>query len=218
MHPMRLVAPAKARRRIAATALVAALAAVGAVMVLHVRSPGPVSGGPTAQELAARSGAGGTVSPATMRLLGRQLAAARRAAARYPTLGKALRAGFTQAAPYAPGIGSHYMRYSLIYRPFDPAAPDMLLFDGDAPASRLVGLAYYVYDSQGPPDGFAGPFDHWHQHRQTCVGRTGAHFEGDDDAIECRGRGRNAWMLHLWVTPGYQTVNLVFSNFCTILN
>jgi hypothetical protein len=105
----------------------------------------------------------------------------------------------------------------LIYRDFNPAAPAMLLFDGDVPASKLVGLAYYVYDSQGPPAGFAGAFDHWHQHRQTCVSPSGAHFEGDDSAIACRGRGRNAWMLHLWVTPGYQTVNLIFSNFCNIL-
>lgn len=157
------------------------------------------------------------VGPATAGLLTRQLAAARRVAMRYPTLATALRAGYTQAAPYAPGIGSHYMKYSLIYRDFNPAAPAMLLFDGDVPASKLVGLAYYVYDSQGPPAGFAGAFDHWHQHRQTCVSPSGAHFEGDDSAIACRGRGRNAWMLHLWVTPGYQTVNLIFSDFCNIL-
>jgi hypothetical protein len=159
----------------------------------------------------------GTASRATMRILTHQLASARRTAAKYSTLAKALRAGFTLAAEYAPGLGSHYMKYSLIYKPFDPAKPDMLLFDGDVPTSKLVGLAYYVYDSQGPPEGFAGSFDEWHQHPYTCVGPHGAHFDKDDDAIECRGRGRNAWMLHLWVTPGYQAVNLVFSTFCTIL-
>jgi hypothetical protein len=147
----------------------------------------------------------------------RQLAEARHVAARYPTLSVALKDGFTQAAPYAPGIGSHYMKYSRIYLPFNASAPSMLLFDGDVPSSKIVGLAYYVYDSQGPPAGFTGPLDHWHQHRHTCVGRTGAHFEGDDDAIECRGRGGNAWMLHVWVVGNPHAPQVIFSNFCDLL-
>lgn len=152
-----------------------------------------------------------------MPLLLHQLNVARQVALRHPTLAAALADGYTQAAPYAPGIGSHYMKYSLIYRPFDVSAPSMLLFNGDAPTSKIVGLAYYVYDSQGPPDGFAGPFDHWHQHQQVCVGPTGAHLSGEQDAIECGHRGRNAWMLHLWVIAGPQTPQAVFSDNCTIL-
>jgi hypothetical protein len=215
---MWLLASERARRWISAMAAVTMLSAVGTLLAMQRWTGGSDGAGAAVPQLAPGLSVAGTTNSATMRVLARQLAAAHRAAVRYPTLGKALRAGFTQAAPYAPGIGSHYMKYSLIYQPFNAAAPDMLLFDGDAPTSKLVGLAYYIYDSQGAPQGFAGPFDHWHQHRQTCVGPTGAHFEGDDDAIQCRGRGRNAWMLHLWVTPGYQSVNLIFSNFCTILD
>jgi hypothetical protein len=151
------------------------------------------------------------------KLLAAQLTVARRVAAHYPTLAAALADGFTQAAPYAPGIGSHYMKYSRIYLPFDVSAPAMLLFNGDAPTSKIVGLAYYVYDSQGPPAGFAGSLDHWHQHVTTCVDKTGAHFDGNDDAIGCRGRGRHAWMLHLWVVPSLQAPQLIFSDSCNIL-
>jgi len=150
-------------------------------------------------------------------LLAQQLAAARQVASRYPTLADALADGFTQAAPYAPGIGSHYMRYDRIYLPFDVTAPSMVLFDGDLPSSKIVGLAYYVYSSAGPPAGFAGPFDHWHQHQWTCVDKAGAHFGGDDDSAGCRGRGRNAWMLHLWVVGNRQSLQTVFSDECNIL-
>jgi hypothetical protein len=202
-------------------AMVAAL--VGAFLVFHGRPAAtaaatrssPAAVVPVAQ-VAAKS-ADSSTDPATLQLLQKQLDIAHGVAMRYPTLADALAAGYTQAAPYAPGIGSHYMKYSLIYKDFDVAAPAMLLYNGDVPTSKIAGLAYYVYDSLGPPDGFAGPFDHWHQHQQTCVGPTGAHFDGNDDAIECRHRGRNAWMLHLWVVPGYQTPLAVFSNNCTIL-
>jgi hypothetical protein len=212
------------RRRVAYVALPLAMAAalVGAILAFHLArtattaAPVAPAGTPRVAAAAVKS-ADSSTDPATLQLLQQQLNTARAVALRYPTLAKALADGFTQAAPYAPGIGSHYMKYSLIYKDFDVAAPAMLLFNGDAPTSRIVGLAYYVYDSLGPPDGFAGPFDHWHQHQQTCVGPTGAHFDGNDDAIECRHRGRNAWMLHLWVVPGPQTPAAVFSDNCNIL-
>jgi len=209
---------AEGRRRLAVpAALAAALAVVSVIVAARAfdggSGPAPVQG---VQLTAQARGDAGPDAP-NPALLDRQLAAARRVASRYPTLAAALADGFTQAAPYAPGIGSHYMKYSRIYLPFNASAPSMLLFDGDAPTSKIVGLAYYVYDSQGPPAGFAGPLDQWHQHQTTCLDKTGAHFEGDDDSIGCRGRGRNAWMLHLWVTPGQQSPQLIFSTFCNIL-
>jgi hypothetical protein len=153
----------------------------------------------------------------TATLLQHQLDEARQVVLRYPTLAKALAAGYTQAAPYGAGIGSHYMKYPLIFKAFDVKAPSMLLFDGDVPTSRIVGLAYYLYNNHGPPEGFVGNFDHWHQHQAVCVSKTGAHFDGDDDAIACRRGGRNAWMLHLWVAGGPQTPQAIFSDTCTIL-
>jgi hypothetical protein len=175
--------------------------------------PAPPAISPTAGLGAAYNSA----APAALALMDHQLAAAHQVALRYPSLAAALHDGFTQAAPYAPGIGSHYMKYSRIYRPFDVNAPAMLLFNGDSPNSKLVGLAYYVYDSLGPPVGFAGPYAHWHQHQQTCVGPSGAHFDGNDDSQECGHRGRNAWMLHMWVVSGQQTPDRIFSDSCTIL-
>lgn len=186
------------RRLVGLTA--ALLMAVSVLAFLVVRGP------QTAPAAAA--------DPATV--LQHQLNEAHQVAFRYPTLAKAMAAGYTQAAPYAPGIGSHYMKYSLIYRDFDLKAPSMLLFNGDDPTSKVVGLAYYVYHSHGPPpDTFASPFAQWHQHQHVCVGPTGAHLDGD--SLECRGRGQNAWMLHLWVVDGYQSPQAVFSNNCSIL-
>jgi len=154
--------------------------------------------------------------PATLQLLNQQLAAARQVAQRYPTLAKAMADGFTQAAPYAAGIGSHYMKYARTYQPFDVSAPSMLLFNGDDPTSKIVGLAYYLYHDHGPPtDTFASPYAQWHQHQKVCVGPTGAHFDGD--TLECLHRGLNAWMLHVWVLPSYQTPQAIFSSNCSIL-
>jgi hypothetical protein len=167
--------------------------------------------GPTVHSHA-DSSAFGPVDPATEALLEAQLNTARASALRYPTLADALKAGYIQAAGYASGIGSHYMKYSLIGTNFDVANPAMLLFNGDDPKSVLVGVMYYVYDAQGPPDGFAGPYDVWHTHPETCVGRTGAHFVGDDAAIECGHRGRNGWMVHAWVVPGWESIQGVFSD------
>lgn len=197
----------------------------GAALVLFVFSLSSGTGGPSgpAHAVTSASTRGAAVDqsdapdPRNDALLADQLVEARQVAARYPTLKDALADGFTQAAPYAAGIGSHYMRYDRIYLPFDVAKPSMVLFDGDLPTSKIVGLAYYVYSSTGPPAGFAGPFDHWHQHQWTCVDRSGAHFNGNDDSAGCRGRGRNAWMLHLWVVGDKQSYQTAFSDECNIL-
>jgi hypothetical protein len=191
--------PLRQHRRVFGLAA-ALLLSVSLLAFLVVR--GPVSRPPPATDPAA--------------LLQYQLKEARQVAVRYPTLAKATAAGYTQAAPYAPGIGSHYMKYSLIYLDFNVKAPAMLLFNGDDPSSKIVGLAYYVYHSHGPPpDTFAGPYAQWHQHQHVCVGPSGAHLDGD--SLECKHRGQNAWMLHLWVVDGYQAPQAVFSNNCSIL-
>jgi hypothetical protein len=157
-------------------------------------------------------GGGAPVDAATQALLTVQLAQTRAAALRYPTLADARAGGYTQAAGYFRGIGAHYMRYALVGQDFDPANPQMLLYDGDDAGSHVVGVMYYLYSSGGPPEGFAGPFDVWHQHPETCVGPTGAHFSGDPEgAAECGHKGRNAWMLHAWVVPGWDSIEGVFS-------
>jgi hypothetical protein len=152
------------------------------------------------------------LDPATEALLEHQLAIARSVALRYPHVSDALKGGYTQALEYGPGIGAHYMKYQQTFQPFDVANPAMLVYSGDRPDSVVVGVMYYVYSSQGPPTGFAGGLDHWHQHPQTCVGRDGALFSLDDQGhLECGNAGRNAWMLHVWCVPGWESVFGVFS-------
>lgn len=65
---------------------------------------------------------------------------------------------------------------------FDPALPNVLLYDGTLPTSRLVGIAWAVSGSAGtPPVGFAGDRDVW-----------------TFDAAS------STWWLQAWVIRGYQ--------------
>lgn len=147
---------------------------------------------------------------ATTATLDLQLEAARGVAARYPRVADALADGYSLAAPYESLIGSHYLRFAEVDTVFDVSRPEMLLFDGDAAESRLVGLSYYVVGSVAP-DGFAGEADRWHQHVQTCLTPDGPAFAGDGYRL-CRASGRNSWMLHAWVVAGRESPHGVFSD------
>ena len=65
------------------------------------------------------------------------------------------------------GVGVHWVDWTLIDAPFDPARPAMLLFDERAGATELVGFSYWVRTPT--PDGFAGSNDVWHQHTNLCI-------------------------------------------------
>src|SRR5947209_1067218 len=84
-----------------------------------------------------------TLDPATRERLARQLVAARDVALRYPTVADAERAGYRAVTPYLPLIGAHYIRFLVIDGTFDIDQPEMLLYDGTKPTSRIVGLSYY---------------------------------------------------------------------------
>src|SRR4051794_6351248 len=58
-----------------------------------------------------------------------EIRAAVDAAASFPTTDAAATAGYTQSSTQLPGIGTHWVKWSLIDQPFDPAQPAMLLFD-----------------------------------------------------------------------------------------
>jgi hypothetical protein len=144
--------------------------------------------------------------------LGVQLDQAQAAALRYPTAADAVRAGYRLGVGYERQLGTHYFRFASIDDRFDPRDPEMLLYSGDELGARLVGATYYVVGSPLEPAGFAGGNDRWHQHLATCVNRDGVHVEpGDTFAAGCPRRGRNAWMLHVWVVPGYESPGGVFS-------
>ena len=93
------------------------------------------------------------------------------AVAAVPTLDsveEAAAAGYTQASFTAPGVGVHWVKWSLVDRPFDPAAPSMLLFDPRSDPPALAGFSYWLR-ADNEPAGFAGPNDTWHRHSGLCV-------------------------------------------------
>ncbi len=156
------------------------------------------------------------LDPATRAELGAQLVVARDVALAYPTVADAEAAGFRKVTTYLPLIGAHYMRFASLVDGFVAAQPEMLLFDGTDPASRIVGLSYFVLGATAPP-GFAGPNDHWHQHKGLCLKGTLVVGGERTTEEECRQRGGRkandfeAWMVHAWVVPGWESPQGVFS-------
>ncbi|HMK12867.1 MAG TPA: hypothetical protein VK461_14855 [Acidimicrobiales bacterium] len=136
----------------------------------------------------------------------RQWDAAVAAAVDLDTAAKANAAGYVIASTSAPGVGVHFVKWSLIDRPFDPAAPSMLLFDtrGDTPV--LAGFSYWLR-SDDAPAGFAGDNDHWHQHSGLCIVNGWVDREDVIAPSQCAGTylgGSDLWMLHAWVVPGHE--------------
>jgi len=165
--------------------------------------------GPSAQQAIA--------DPAVRVALADQLSVARTSALSFPTAADAQAAGYRKVTSYLPCIAAHYMKYPLVDGTFDASAPEMLLYDGNGPDARIVGLSYYVISTAGAPEGFAGPNDPWHQHIGLCT-RNGLVVGGSNlTEEECAARGgrkadgSNAWMVHAWVVPGWESAWGTFS-------
>ena len=82
---------------------------------------------------------------------------------------------------------------------------------GTTPDSKIVGLSYLVWHHNGPPPGFAGPNDRWHQHNANgglCL--KGAVVVAGEESTrqQCAALGgrktllTDIWMVHAWVVPG----------------
>jgi hypothetical protein len=148
---------------------------------------------------------------------------ARAVAVKYPTVAAAEAAGYRKSTPYVPCIGAHYTNIGLVGR-FDPGAPSELLFDGTNPDSKIVGLSYLLFHPGGPPAGFAGPNDMWHQHSSNgglCINGTGVVVGSEATSkSDCEARGgkkaalRDIWMVHDWVVPGWECSWGVFAGEC----
>jgi hypothetical protein len=154
--------------------------------------------------------------------LNAQMAAAKTVIARYPTVKDAEAAGYMESTPYVPCIGAHYTNIGLTEK-FDPAHPSELLYEGTSPDSKIVGLSFLVYHPGGPPPGFAGPNDRWHQHNANgglCL--QGGRVVGGEETTrqECAARGghktllTDIWMVHAWVAPDITCQWGVFSGEC----
>jgi len=165
------------------------------------------------------------LTAAEQKVLNAQMAAAANVAREYPTVKDAEAAGYMESTPYVPCIGAHYTNVALATH-FDAAHPSELLYAGTTPTSKIVGLSYLVWHPNGPPPGFAGPNDRWHQHNANgglCL-RGGVVIAGEESTrAQCAALGghktllADIWMVHAWIVPGIVCNWGVFSGECPAL-
>lgn len=165
----------------------------------------------------------------TQRLLTAQLAATNDLVQRYPTIADAEADGWRRAGPFAPGFGTHYSNEEVKFTIKDAPEGDegeqveaQLIFDGLDDDSPLAGFMLLGLGGE-PPEGFAGPYDNWHEHTNICVVVTPEAIEtpfiaDQEDVTEemCDDLGGDfldltAQMVHVWTVPGYESEMGTFS-------
>lgn len=118
------------------------------------------------------------LTPAQQSLLAHQMDLTRQVSLRFPTLKDAVDAGMTRAGPYSPGLGLHMIMpsdfpYFVTNKPMTDAQiehPLAWIYDGTKPTSKVVGLFYMAFGvDQNAVQGFAGPNDVWHIHKNICI-------------------------------------------------
>ncbi len=139
---------------------------------------------------------------------------AQRATVDFDSIAKAAALGYVRTSTPGPGVGTHWVLWPQVAKPFDPAHPSMLLFDERKRPAVLVGYAYLV-QSDTQPAGFAGDADDWHQHTGLCVVNG---WVDREEAVpgRCAGvylAGGDLWMLHAWVVPAYPNREGRFENY-----
>ena len=148
----------------------------------------------------------GPVSPAQRVVLKRQLAAAKAASAKYKDIEVAKADGYFQVTQFIPGIGLHLANLRIPKNTFDPARPQVLLYQPDENGNlKLAGVAYeFDHLNDTPPVGFAGGSDVWHYHSDLCFQKGGSVTIAKDDA-SCKAVGgiafqkQTSWLLHAWI-------------------
>lgn len=157
-----------------------------------------------------------------------QFDVAKQYAEQWPTEGAAEAAGWRMATPYVSGMGTHHVLGGITPQvladpsfnrldpdlsaaglddTFNPAKPEVLQFDGNTAAAKLVGFDYYVHTDTGrPPAGFPGNNDWWHIHPWICFRTSDAIMTGfniSDSACTTSGginvNMSNFYMLHVWI-------------------
>lgn len=104
----------------------------------------------------------------------------------YPTVAAVTAGGGTERTDRPDNIG---VAYSAPYggATFSPGAPNVLLYGGNAPTSRLVGVAWEI-SSEAAPEGFPGDRDVWTQNPNT-----------------------GNWWLTAWIVRGHENQPDVFA-------
>jgi hypothetical protein len=162
------------------------------------------------------------LSPADQAELDRLLDVSRGVAAKYPTLGDAIDAGFRRAGPFAPGLGIHYLAPWVVQGlnpdgvmdANDMAHPMIAIFDGTERSAKFAGFMYYSV-SADEPAGLPGTNDTWHYHTNTCTRPAADGLDaplGADRSVsaeQCAALGgslmeKTQWMVHVWSVPGYE--------------
>jgi hypothetical protein len=146
------------------------------------------------------------LSPAQQDRFDRQWREAVSVARSLATPERAAAAGYVQASLFLRGVGTHWIKWSLVGRPFNVTKPSMLLFDWRVGhPQQLVGFSYWVASNEAPA-GFEGRNDRWHRHSGLCFTSTGWLSSEDVSNLGCKGHwldGQDLWMLHAWVVPGF---------------
>lgn len=170
---------------------------------------------------------------ATQAQLDAQLAQMQPFMDKYPTVRDAEAAGYRRQGPYSPGLGAHYAAAGAPSVNLGPTMTDealkhpTLIYDGVSPDSKLAGFMYLIFslDKQNPPEGFAGPNDHWHFHTDVCIvpradGSIDTPLGADSSSTTketCDPYGGilvadTGYMVHVWPVPGYDSPQGMFSN------
>ncbi len=151
-------------------------------------------------------GTPGPVTAAQRVVLDWQLAEAKTATTRYKDIDAAKADGYIQVTQFIPGLGLHMANLRIPTSTFDPAKPQVLLYEPDAKGNlRLVGVAYeFLHTNDTPPAGFAGGSDVWHYHTNLCFQKGGSVTIARDD-VACKAVGglvfqrQTSWLLHAWI-------------------
>src|SRR5262249_25118279 len=140
---------------------------------------------------------------------------------KYPTGADATKAGWWKSTTNLYGIGAHYVKgvtgFLSVAQPVDLMHPNALLYDGDGPNAKFVGVSY-ITGGAANAAGFAGCYDFFHSHKSVCIGAGGLITLTDVDSpywyseSQCRAHGFKVLplpgdkMLHLWIGPDYLKV------------
>ena len=181
-------------------------AAVGGAMADDHHDQG--GGSPASAEASAEGGSHGAheeipLTLAQWDLLSEQVEVARAATEKYRDIEVAYADGYVQITQFIPGIAAHFVKPGLLNAPFDPAAPSNLLYEPDENGNWvLVGVAYTAPNKgdEVQPDGFAGPLDGWHYHKNLCFKGGGVSIASSE--AQCPGGTyveRTQWLLHVWL-------------------